>query len=238
MSAESSFLSASSFQPPFSRGMLTDGAQFPPYFALVDWKVDARLPGKGNSNSHGAKPVHAIISMIKWIRTSRLSMNHSLSVARTFLSAGLSLSAESSFPSGSSFPPGGEAAVAAVLLPRATQGQVMDTTSGYEPRTEASGYRSRANTAHVRQSRTDSGRGSFLRFIDSCITQLKAQGPSRTCNETKEEEESRSARLPQSSERGAYETVKALTFRLKSLKRFQLLPLRSESGACGAASFL
>jgi len=28
---------------------------------------------------------------------------------------------------------------------------------------------------------------SFLRLIDSCITQLKAQGPSRTCNEGKEE---------------------------------------------------
>ena len=31
--------------------------------------------------------------------------------------------------------------------------------------------------------------GSCLRLIDSCITQLKAQGPSRTCNESKEEEE-------------------------------------------------
>ena len=31
--------------------------------------------------------------------------------------------------------------------------------------------------------------GSSLRLIDSCITQLKAQGPSRTCNEIKEEEE-------------------------------------------------
>ena len=31
--------------------------------------------------------------------------------------------------------------------------------------------------------------GSYLRHIDSCITQLKAQGPSRTCNESKEEEE-------------------------------------------------
>ena len=29
----------------------------------------------------------------------------------------------------------------------------------------------------------------FLRLIGSCITQLKAQGPSRTCNESKEEEE-------------------------------------------------
>jgi len=28
-----------------------------------------------------------------------------------------------------------------------------------------------------------------VRLIDSCITQLKAQGPSRTCNERKEEEE-------------------------------------------------
>ena len=31
--------------------------------------------------------------------------------------------------------------------------------------------------------------GSYLRPIDTCITQLKAQGPSRTCNESKEEEE-------------------------------------------------
>jgi len=29
--------------------------------------------------------------------------------------------------------------------------------------------------------------GSYLRLIDSCITQLKAQGPSRTCNESNEE---------------------------------------------------
>jgi len=31
--------------------------------------------------------------------------------------------------------------------------------------------------------------GSYLRLIDSCITQLKAQGPSRTSNESPEEEE-------------------------------------------------
>jgi len=30
--------------------------------------------------------------------------------------------------------------------------------------------------------------GSYLRLTDSCITQLKVQGPSRTCNESKEEE--------------------------------------------------
>ena len=41
-------------------------------------KVDARLPGKGNSNSHGARPVHLIFTMIKWIRTSRLSIKNSL----------------------------------------------------------------------------------------------------------------------------------------------------------------
>jgi len=29
-------------------------------------KVDVRLPGKGNSNSHGARPVHLIIKMIQW----------------------------------------------------------------------------------------------------------------------------------------------------------------------------
>ena len=31
------------------------------------------------------------------------------------------------------------------------------------------------------------GRFRSVRLIDSCITQLKAQGPSRTCNESKEE---------------------------------------------------
>ena len=33
----------------------------------------------------------------------------------------------------------------------------------------------------------DTEEGSYWRLIDSCITQLKAQGPSRTCNESKEE---------------------------------------------------
>ena len=46
-------------------------------------KVDVRLPGKGNSNSHGARPIHLIIAMIKWIRTSRLSIKNSLSIGRT-----------------------------------------------------------------------------------------------------------------------------------------------------------
>jgi hypothetical protein len=42
-------------------------------------KVDARLPGKGNSNSHGARPVHLNITMIKWTWTSRLSIKNSFS---------------------------------------------------------------------------------------------------------------------------------------------------------------
>jgi len=33
--------------------------------------------------------------------------------------------------------------------------------------------------------------GSYLRLIDSCITQLQDERPSRTCNESKEEEEVR-----------------------------------------------
>ena len=38
----------------------------------------------------------------------------------------------------------------------------------------------------------DAGQFPYLRLIDSCITQLKAQGPSRTCNESKEEEKKNS----------------------------------------------
>jgi len=34
-----------------------------------------------------------------------------------------------------------------------------------------------------------------LRLIDFCITQLKAQGPSRTCNESKKEEDKNVHRL-------------------------------------------
>ena len=37
-------------------------------------KVDVRLHGKGNSNYHSARPVHLIITRIKWIRTSGLSI--------------------------------------------------------------------------------------------------------------------------------------------------------------------
>ena len=35
-----------------------------------------RLPAKGNSNFHGARPVNQIIPMIRWIRTSRFSIKN------------------------------------------------------------------------------------------------------------------------------------------------------------------
>ena len=40
-------------------------------------KVDIRLPGKGDSNSHGARTVH---QNHRWTRTSRLSIKNSLSL--------------------------------------------------------------------------------------------------------------------------------------------------------------
>ena len=39
--------------------------------------LDVRLPGRGNSNSHAARPVHLIITMIRW-KTIRLSIKNSL----------------------------------------------------------------------------------------------------------------------------------------------------------------
>ena len=46
--------------------------------SLWDRKVDVRLPGKGNSNPHSVRPVHLIITILKWIRTSRSSIKNSL----------------------------------------------------------------------------------------------------------------------------------------------------------------
>ena len=45
-------------------------------FGGASRKVDVRLPENGNSHSHGARPVH----LIKWIRTSRLSIKNSLTL--------------------------------------------------------------------------------------------------------------------------------------------------------------
>ena len=57
---------------------LTHGEIFRLAVKLLDRKGDVRLPKKRNSNSHDARPVHLIITMIKWIRTSRLSVKSSL----------------------------------------------------------------------------------------------------------------------------------------------------------------
>ena len=60
----------------------------------VTGKVDVRLPGKGNSNSHGARPVHLIITMIKRIRTSRLSISYPwISMVRSWRSETLKVKA-------------------------------------------------------------------------------------------------------------------------------------------------
>ena len=43
-----------------------------------DWGLGFGVE-KGNSESDGARPVHLMITMIKWIWTSRLSVKNSLS---------------------------------------------------------------------------------------------------------------------------------------------------------------
>ena len=37
-------------------------------------KVDVRLPEEGDSNSHGARPVHLIITMMQWVVNIELSL--------------------------------------------------------------------------------------------------------------------------------------------------------------------
>jgi len=49
-------------------------------------------------------------------------------------------------------------------------------------------YSSQVKNNHFTEICCGTEAGSFLRLIDSCSTQLKAQGPSRFCNERKEEE--------------------------------------------------
>ena len=62
-----------------SWGLLRVGRREEYVNSRIARKVDIRLPAKGNSKSHGARSVHLIIAMIKWIRTSRLSIKNSLS---------------------------------------------------------------------------------------------------------------------------------------------------------------
>jgi len=75
--------------------------------------------------------------------------------------------------------------------------------------------------------------GSYLRLIDSCITHLKAQRPSRTCNERKEEEKKKSVNgakqepllspRPSDAPRFLSDTLSA--FRLLKKKKDPLLQL-------------
>jgi len=97
--------------------------------------------------------------------------------------------------------------------------------------------------------------GSYLRLIDSCITQLTAQGPARTCNESKEEEEGvRSLCTVHSSEPavtpkpllilGAAAPCRTILKREIKVRepsaseKRRTLPLRNEpSRGCGVGSF-
>ena len=45
-------------------------------------KVDIRLPAKGNANPHGARPVHLVVTMMKWFRTSALLIKNSLATGQ------------------------------------------------------------------------------------------------------------------------------------------------------------
>ena len=44
---------------------------------ILPRQVDARQPGKGKANSYGARPVHLIVTMMKWTLTSRMSIKNS-----------------------------------------------------------------------------------------------------------------------------------------------------------------
>ena len=70
-------------------------------------------------------------------------------------------------------------------------------TRGVSPSSPQSGWGLRAvlhwcssqfKNSHFTDMCCDNEAGSYLRPIDSCITQVKVQGPPRTYNESKEEE--------------------------------------------------
>jgi hypothetical protein len=63
-----------------------------------------------------------------------------------------------------------------------------------------------------------SGEGSYLRLIDSCITQLKAQRSSRTCNESKEEEKRKKMGAHREAARVAFDQPSSDSLLLSSLE--------------------
>ena len=66
-------------------------------------------------------------------------------------------------------------------------------TAVLELRAVLNWYSSQFKNNHFTEMCCGTETGSYLRLIDFCITQLKAQGPSRTCNESKEDEEKKLA---------------------------------------------
>ena len=57
-----------------------DGPASEVELSLVPYrKVDVRRHGKGNSNFRGARPVHLITTTVRWVWTSRLSVENYLS---------------------------------------------------------------------------------------------------------------------------------------------------------------
>ena len=56
------------------------------------------LVWQSNSNSRGVRPVHLIVTMVKWIRTSRLSTKNSLSLTEQMVKfAGMLPAGQSTF---------------------------------------------------------------------------------------------------------------------------------------------
>jgi len=75
-----------------------------------------------------------------------------------------------------------------------------------------------------RACRSQTSPRSCLRLMDSCITQLKAQGPSRTCNERKEEEEEDvPAALPSLRPPGCNENYHTITTKITTQLQRKLL---------------
>ena len=84
------------------------------------------------------------------------------------------------------------------------------------PSSAAAGFQAYSLTLSPCKMCSGSEAGSYLKLIDSCITQLKAQGPSRTRNESKERRRMRVG--------GPSKTVHRLGWRNPS-RRHQMLAL-------------
>ena len=86
--------------------------------------------------------------------------------------------------------PGGAPRLYMACAPRRTTRRIL------ELRAVLNWYSSRFKNNHFTEMCCGTEAGSYLRLIDSCITQIKAQRPSRTCNESKEEDLSAGLSVP------------------------------------------